>query len=144
MTPTSQEHHMTTRHSYDDTDALREAMFGRSVVSVQIDDDDYSPEGRVLLDDGTELILHGNDGGCSCGGGDYALTRLNDMPINGITNVEIDVDEHDGYSLTYRIFVLAQDQRFELAAFEGNDGSGYYGTGFWFTVNAPTPKEPTT
>lgn len=135
---------MTTRHSYDDTDALREAMFGRSVVSVQINHDDYSPEGRVLLDDGTELILQGNYGGCSCGGGDYALTRLNDMPINGITNVEIDVDEHDGYSLTYRIFVLAQDQRFELAAFEGHDGSGYYGTGFWFTVNAPTPKEPTT
>lgn len=37
-------------------------------------------------------------------------------------------------SHTYRIFVLAQDQRFELAAFDGDDGNGYYGTGFWFTV----------
>lgn len=134
---------MTTRHSHDDTDDLRAALFGRSVVSVQTDEDDYNPEGRVLLDDGTELILQGNEGGCSCGGGDYSLTQLNDMPINGITNVEVDVDEH-GNGLTYRIFVLAQDQRFELAAFEGNDGSGYYGSGFWFTVNAPTPKEPTT
>ena len=128
---------MTTRHSHDDTDALREALFGRSVVSVQIGDDDCSPEGRVLLDDGTELILQGNEG-CSCGGGDYALTRLNDMPINGITNVEVDVEEIGSDTrLTYRIFVLAQDQRFELAAFEGDDGSGYYGTGFWFTVKEP-------
>ena len=129
---------MTTRHSHDDTDALREALFGRSVVSVQTDEDDYSPEGRVLLDDGTELILQGNEGGCSCGGGDYALTRLNDMPINGITNVEVDVEKIGSDTrLTYRIFVLAQDQRFELAAFEGDDGSGYYGSGFWFTVKEP-------
>ncbi len=129
---------MTTRHSHDDTDALREALFGRSVVSVQIGDDDYSPEGRVLLDDGTELILQGNEGGCSCGGGDYALTRLNDMPINGITNVEVDVEKIGSDTrLTYRIFVLAQDERFELAAFEGDDGSGYYGSGFWFTVKEP-------
>ena len=129
---------MTTRHSHDDTDDLRAALFGRSVVSVQTDEDDYNPEGRVLLDDGTELILQGNEGGCSCGGGDYALTRLNDMPINGITNVEVDVEKIGSDTrLTYRIFVLAQDQRFELAAFEGDDGSGYYGSGFWFTVKEP-------
>lgn len=121
---------MTTRHSYAVVDALREALFGRSVVTVTIDDD-Y--EGRVLLDDGTELILDGNVG-CSCGGGDYSLTQLNDMPINGITNVEVVVDEH-GNGLTYRLFVIAQDERFELATFDGDDGSGYYGTGFWFTVN---------
>ena len=130
---------MTTRHSHDDTDDLRAALFGRSVVSVH----DYSPEGRVLLDDGTELILQGNEGGCSCGGGDYSLTQLNDMPINGITNVEVDVEGHGNDTrLTYRIFVLAQDERFELATFDGDDGSGYYGSGFWFTVNAPAPEEP--
>ena len=129
---------MTTRHSHDDTDDLRAALFGRSVVSVQTDEDDYNPEGRVLLDDGTELILQGNEGGCSCGGGDYALTRLNDMPINGITNVEVDVEKiGSGTRLTYRIFVLAQDERFELATFDGDDGSGYYGSGFWFTVKEP-------
>ncbi len=129
---------MTTRHSHDDTDDLRAALFGRSVVSVQTDEDDYNPEGRVLLDDGTELILQGNEGGCSCGGGDYSLTQLNDMPINGITNVEVDVEGiGSGTRLTYRIFVLAQDERFELAAFDGDDGSGYYGSGFWFTVKEP-------
>ena len=42
-----------------------------------------------------------------------------------------------GTRLTYRVFVLAQDERFELATFDGDDGSGYYGSGFWFTVKEP-------
>ena len=128
---------------------LRDQMIGRSVVSVQMGGDlptidrwHGRAEGKIVLDDGTELLLWGNDGGCSCGAGDYMLTRLNDMPVNGITNVEI-VDEalHPEIEYVearvYRIFVLAQDQRFELAAFEGDDGNGYYGTGFWFSVVAP-------
>lgn len=136
--------------SYDhrDEDVLRDTLFGRSVVSVQFGGEDLPKvgtytraEGKVTLDDGTELLFGGNDGGCSCGAGDYELTRLNEMPVNGITNVEIVREEAADGSYepdkTYRIFVLAQDQRFELAAFEGNDGNGYYGTGFWFTMVAP-------
>ncbi len=136
---------------YDQTEVetLGETLFGRSVVSVQLGGDLpevdrgwRTPQGKVTLDDGTELLLGGNVGGCSCGAGDYDLVRLNDMPINGITNVEVVEeadDDADAYESdrTYRIFVLAQDQRFELAAFDGNDGNGYYGTGFWFTVIAP-------
>ena len=45
-----------------------------------------------------------------------------------------------GDTTGYKIFVLAQDQRFALAEFEGDDGSGYYGTGFWFKVLAPTQR----
>jgi hypothetical protein len=134
-------------YNENDVDVLRQALIGRSITSVQFGGDlpttdkYVTTEGKVTLDDGTELLLGGNDGGCSCGAGDYDLVRLNDMPINGIMNVEV-VDETDGSDRyepdrTYRIFVLAQDQRFELAAFEGNDGNGYYGTGFWFTVVKP-------
>lgn len=135
-------------HDHTDIDALRETLIGRSVASVQLGGDLPSerwwrsrPEGKIVLDDGTVLLLAGNDGGCTCGAGDYELTRLNDMPINGITNVEV-VEEEDPTQKyepdkTFRIFVLAQDQRFELAAFEGNDGNGYYGTGFWFEVQRP-------
>lgn len=126
---------------------LRAALIGRSVTAVQLGGELPSPDryitaqGKVTLDDGTELLLGGNEGGCICGAGDYVLTQLNDMPINGITNVEV-VDEHTGddqwdMARTYRIFVLAQDQRFELATFEGDDGNGYYGTGFWFSVLRP-------
>jgi hypothetical protein len=41
--------------------------------------------------------------------------------------------EHDnpGY---YRIFVYAEDKKINLASFEGSDGNGYYGTGWWLAV----------
>lgn len=125
---------------------LRDALIGRSVVSVQLGGDlpevGYDrAQGKITLDDGTELLLAGNDGGCICGAGDFELTRLNDMPINGITNVEIGYEDR-GYAEpeppeVYRIFVLAQDERFELATIEGDTGNGYYGTGFWFSVVRP-------
>ena len=129
-------------YTQEDVDTLRNTLIGRSVATVQLDrslpaeDRGWlQPEGKVVLNDGTELILGGNEGGCSCGAGDYELVRLNDMPINGITNVEVDVEETGEYGeATYRIFVLAQDERFELAAFDGDDGNGHYGTGFWFTI----------
>lgn len=146
-------------HSHEDVDVLRAALVGRSVVAVNMTDESSerlgrwggpTVEGEVTLDNGTVLKLAGNEGGCACSAGDYALTRLNDMPVNGIMDVEVDVVdatcpddcprkdapagdcwEHNGS--VYRLFVLAQDDRIELATFEGDD-SDYYGTGFWFTV----------
>lgn len=137
---------------HDDVDLLRDALFGRSIVSVEhfeegkgpkLDGDYYRSEGVVTLDDGTKLYLAGNEGGCSCGAGDYYLSSLNDMPVNGITDVQIEATPHtdrqyeDAY--TYKIFVLAMgDKPVELAAFDGDDGNGYYGTGFWFTIVKPS------
>lgn len=139
----------TREYNHADLDALRAALVGRSVVAVEMLDRGSTDEtigkwgptvqGVATLDDGRVLKLSGNDGGCSCGAGDYELTRLNAMPVNGIMDVQIDVDDSqvdewgEGHQ-TYRLFVLAQDNRIELATFEGNDGNGYYGTGFWFTV----------
>lgn len=137
--------------NHTDIDELRTALIGRSVTSVQlggelppVSDSPYSDEqteGMITLDDGTTLLLGGNVGGCSCGGGDYTLARLNEMPVNGIMNVEVETTSSKyGDTTGYKIFVLAQDQRFALAEFEGDDGSGYYGTGFWFKVLAPTQR----
>lgn len=136
--------------NHTDIEDLRQALIGRSVTGVQLGGElppatterrysDDETEGKVTLDDGTTLLLGGNVGGCSCGAGDYTLTRLNDMPVNGIMNVEVETTTTEyGDTTGYKIFVLAQDQRFALAEFEGDDGSGYYGTGFWFKVLAPT------
>lgn len=130
----------------EDIDALRAALIGRSVVAVRKVDGpklEYgiNTEGEVILDNGDVLRLAGNVGGCSCSAGDYELTALNDMPINGITNVEVayedvgaDLYEPDG---VYRIFVLAFGGKFELARFDGGDGNGSYGTGFWMQVVKP-------
>lgn len=60
---------------------------------------------------------------------------------NVITNVEVDENPGEynnndyGY---YRIFVYAGEEKIMLASFEGSDGNGYYGTGWWLRV---TQKE---
>lgn len=135
-------------HDHEDVDALRAALVGRSVVAVRLTPDatetvgEWGPtlQGEVYLDDGQVLKLAGNGPECACSAGEYDLTRLNDMPINGITDVQVEVDSSrvdpkwgEGPQV-YQLFVLAQDDRIELAAFEGDDGNGYYGTGFWFSV----------
>lgn len=111
-----------------DHDAVTELLVGRRVTKVSDD--------TLLLDDGTMLKLAGNDGGCSCGAGDYELTELNGVD-NVITNVEF-ADSPDSYGTegdgTYRIFVYADNTKINLATFEGSDGNGYYGTGYSITV----------
>ena len=94
---------------------------------------------HLMLDNGTVLRLEGNEGGCSCGSGDYFLAELNGCD-NVITNVEVEKkpggDEYGTYEGVYKIFVFAEDKRL-LASFEGSDGNGYYGTGFNITVRYP-------
>jgi hypothetical protein len=142
-------------------DRLRALLFGRKIVRVEITDEaperyESGPTGRLWLDDGTVLKTWGNDGGCACSAGCYPLTTLNTVD-NAITNVEIeehpdgdDVDSkcrtcgkdycwedgHDNQGY-YRIFVIAEEteERRLLASFDGSDGNGYYGTGWWLTVD---------
>lgn len=133
---------------------MRELLVGKSITKVELIEQMPKPwwdepYGLITLSDGMVLKIWGNTGGCACGAGDYPLTELN--PIEGvITNVEIETvpDEdfgvcpvckekycatkgHRGY---YRIFVVAEDKRLTLASFEGTDGNGYYGTGWWLLV----------
>ncbi len=114
-------------------DAIAELLLGRKVEKV----DDRT----LLLDNGAKLTLRGNDGGCSCGAGDYQLTELNGID-NVITNVEFlddpDTDDTDGEG--YRIFVFAGNEKINLATFEGTDGNGYYGTGYSVEIEAPATE----
>ena len=135
-------------------DRLRELLVGKSVVSAEIRNESperYSsgPTGYLTLSDGAVLKVWGNDGGCACSAGCYPLTALNGCE-NVITNVEVEEHpdgddakcktcgkswcyEHDNQGY-YRIFVYAEDKRLPLASFEGSDGNGYYGSGWWLTV----------
>lgn len=116
----------------NDVDGITSLLMGRRIT--KIDDE------RLQLDDGTMLTLIGNDGGCACGSGDYTLTELNGCD-NVITNVELvnapGGDDYDDGNGTYRIFVFADNQRINLATFEGTDGNGYYGTGYRIKVKKP-------
>lgn len=116
---------------YDENnkEEIRELLVGRKVIKV---DDE-----TLTLDDGKTLVLAGNDGGCSCGAGDYYLRELNGCD-NIITSVEFEDnpadDTTDFYEGYYKIFVLADNNRINLATFEGSDGNGYYGTGYTIQV----------
>lgn len=103
-------------------------LVGRSIVATD-------PEaGTLTLDNGMVLELAGNVGCGGCTNGHYALTFLANAPINGIMGIEVVEDRNGDESV--RLFVLAQDDRIEVATFEGHD-NGYYGTGFHVTVVHP-------
>jgi hypothetical protein len=125
------------RFDETDKDAIKGLLIGRRVQKVGDDE--------LRLDDGTVLTLGGHEGGCSCGAGDYDLVELNGVD-NVITSVEFDDspsgDEYPGGEGHYRIFVYAGNERINLATFEGTDGNGYYGTGYWVAVkSAPATSE---
>lgn len=126
---------MSTRLYEDNKDAIKELLTGRRVEKVGDD--------TLRLDDGTVLTLGGNEGGCSCGAGDYDLVTLNGVD-NVITNVEFEDspsgDDSDGEGF-YRIFVYAGNERINLAIFEGTDGNGNYGTGYWIAVQSTATEE---
>jgi hypothetical protein len=118
----------TDIYTEEDTEKISNLLTGRTVTKVADD--------RLILDNGTELLLVGNDGGCACNAGCYDLTELNGVD-NVITSVVLD-NSPDGEDTpgegTYRIFVFANNERINLATFTGTDGNGYYGTGYTIHV----------
>lgn len=141
---------------------LRELLVGKSVVRAEIKDESperwtQGPTGYLTLSDGTVLRVWGNDGGCACSAGCYPLSSLNTCE-NVIMNVKVE-DHPDGDDIPcevcgkswcwdhqnegyYRIFVYAEnDQLVQLASFDGSDGNGYYGTGWWLSVSPKTASE---
>jgi len=118
----------------DDEDKIRELLVGHKVTKVADD--------KLALDDGTILTVYPNIGGCSCGDGDYVLTALNGCD-NIITNVSVqeepapkDEDGYDGGTI-YSIFVFAENKALKLVEVAGDDGNGYYGTGFEISIQRP-------
>lgn len=116
-----------TTYDQEDAVALTELLLGHTVTKVD--------EDRLLLDDETELTLVGNMGCGGCHDGEYDLVQLNGVD-NIITKVELlnDPAESEG---VYEIFVYADNEKINLARFEGGDGNEYYGTGYSITVTRP-------
>lgn len=118
---------------HSERDEIAALLEGRSVVEVDGD--------HLKLDDGRVVKVIPNQGGCSCGAGDYDLSALNRVD-NVITSVEFEyAPSEDGTPFEetpghYSIFVLAGDERINLLRVEGDDGNGYYGTGFRLLVRA--------
>lgn len=114
---------------------------GRYVTSV---------EGSVItLDDGTELYIYGNDGCGGCESGWYWLeeTFKQGSRRARIMSAYVDYDEDDKEPPSvYTIFVMVDGNptQLPLATVRGNDGNGYYGTGFTLTATVEKPTAPAT
>ncbi len=130
--------------AYDDTQSIVDALLGRRIVKLEKPPVSAYSMGKahILLDDGTVLLLEGHDGGCSCSAGCYSLEHLASLGEvdNIITNVVFHndpaCDYGDGEGV-YSIFVYANNKKINLVTFEGSDGNGYYGTGYYVTVRKP-------
>lgn len=116
----------------DDATELEKLLVGRKIVSAERIPEFGWEVGRLILDDGTELELEGNEGCGGCAAGWFSLTNLNQVD-NVITRVWIDTDEET----IYKVFVFADNEAINLATFTGDDGNGYYGTGFSVSVRKP-------
>jgi hypothetical protein len=98
-------------------------------------------EGRLTLDDGTQVYVAPHQGGCSCGSGDYELTSLVAVD-NVITSARSVAQPHPEYpddedAISYRIYVYADNVEVNAVQVDGNDGNGYYGTGYRLMVLRP-------
>lgn len=118
---------------------LQELFAGRSIQFVD------KEKGNITLSDGTVLRLEANQGCGGCTSGWYEIEKLSTVD-HIITSVRVTEttfmarlkdwkgkfyrEERQRYTL----FVFAGDKRLNAATVVGDDGNGYYGTGFTVRV----------
>lgn len=104
---------------------VRELLLFRKIVKTEVINDQI---GVLTLDNGTELIVEGNEGCGGCGNGWFYLEELNGCD-NVITNVKCVEDGRDYDDMVYHLFVFAENKQIECVRYGGYD-NGYYGTGY--------------
>lgn len=113
-------------HSDDENfeQKVKALLLYKKIIKVEKQNDQV---GILTLDNGTQLVVKGNEGCGGCGCGWYYLDELNDCD-NVITNVEC-VLCGDLWEDIYRIFVYANNEKINCLQYSGED-NGYYGTGY--------------
>lgn len=135
--------------NYADTDAISALLTGRRITAVEqgrFDRPDGTSwgdtiTGKLTLDDGTVVMVAPNEGGCACSAGDYYLKSLATCD-NVITSVRVadETDPEQEWSepdRSYRTYVIADAVEINAVRIDGNDGNGYYGTGYELIVVLP-------
>lgn len=109
-------------------DIVRSMLLNRKIVCATND--------TLYLENGMKLHICGNYGCGGCEAGNYDITELNECD-NAITNVEFVVDYPGKYESekSYKIFVYAENKKIKALQVDGDDGNGYYGTGYSITVD---------
>lgn len=101
-------------------------------------EDCEKPQALITLDDGTQLLAVGRTGGCACGQGDFYFAKAfyQGSPSARIMNVMVEMEGEPGYdgeisATCFKVFAIVDDEKLPLLEFEGYEGEGYYGRGFW-------------
>lgn len=139
---------------YTEVDQIKNALVGRSIIDTISEGIGYNRVLTFVLDDGTRLKAHATDGGCGCSNGCFTVKPasvvrgtitnvvvneiVNDYTGNGPCEVEPG-SVSDGESVI-SIFVYADMGQQVLVESSGVD-NGYYGWGFWFSVERPESEE---
>jgi hypothetical protein len=116
---------------------LSNALIGHKIVKAYTEDDN----GYLVLDDGTVVEVVSNEGCGGCSAGWYEVTQVATVD-NVITNVTEDCEPANGGSygeaFKYTIFVYCGNKQVAAAVIEGDDGNGYYGSGYYVNVKHAT------
>ena len=113
---------------------VKKLLLFRKIVKAEIFDDQTA---ILTLDNGTELVAHGNEGCGGCGNGWYYLDELNTCE-NAITDVKCEVDGYEENGV-YHLYVFADNTKINCLQYSGGD-NGYYGTGYDLYIFADNIK----
>lgn len=127
-------------------------LIGRYVTNIETGtfitdswmEDCEKSQALLTLDDGTQLVAMGRGGGCVCGQGDFEFTKAfyQGSPTARIMNAMVEMEGADWYDMDisatcFKVFVIVEDEKLPLLEFDGYEGDGYYGRGFWLSVYPP-------
>ena len=124
-------------------------LIGRYVTNIETGtfitdpwmEDCEKSQALLTLDDGTQLVAMGRRGGCVCGQGDFEFTKAfyQGSPAARIMNAMVEMEGLEWYDMDisatgFKVFVIIEDEKLPLLEFDGYEGDGFYGRGFWLTV----------
>lgn len=124
-------------------------LIGRYVTNIETGtfitdswmEDCEKSQASLTLDDGTQLVAMGRGGGCVCGQGDFEFTKAfyQGSPTARIMNAMVEMEGADWYDMDisatcFKVFVIVEDEKLPLLEFDGYEGDGFYGRGFWLSV----------
>lgn len=130
--------YITQSNNGDFAKKVKDLILYRKILKAEKLDDQ---EAMLTLDDGTQLILVGNEGCGGCGYGWFYIDELNECD-NIITKVECVCENVGEYEddYIYHLFVYAEDKKINAVQYSGCD-NGYYGTGYDLYVKARHKSE---
>jgi hypothetical protein len=124
-------------------------LIGRYVTNIETGtfitdswmEDCEKSQALLTLDDGTQLVAMGRGGGCVCGQGDFEFTKAfyQGSPTARIMNAMVEMEGNEWYDMDisatcFKVFVIVEDEKLPLLEFDGYEGDGFYGRGFWLAV----------